>query len=132
MVKCRCSPALIAALCGCAAPSIRYSGAVTTGDDPRALETPTRRVALKDQVVVVTHIAWPEHEEKRGLHAVRWNWYEGETRIAERAKTIDSGKTPARFSRSLAASDLGIGHYRVEVLVDGTRVDEQTFDAVAY
>ena len=28
--------------------------------------------------------------------------------------------------------ELPIGHYRVEVLVDGVRVDEQTFDVVAY
>ena len=123
--------ALIGVLCGCASPSIRYSGVITATDDPQAHEVPTRRVALKDRVVVVTHVAWPETERSGGLHAVRWHWYEGETLIAERAKTLDFGKSPNRFSRSLPASDLGIGRYRVEVLVDGTRVDEQTFDVVA-
>ncbi len=123
---------LLAALGGCASPSLRYSGAVAAGEDPHAHEVPTRRIPLKDRVVIVTHVAWPEADRKGGSHAVRWNWYEGETLIAERAKTLDFADTPYRFVRSLAASDLGIGHYRVEVLVDGRRVDEQTFDVVAY
>ena len=124
--------ALLALLGACASASIRYSGVITANEDPHVREVPTRKVALKDHVVIVTHVVWPETDRKGGLHAVRWNWYEGETLIAERAKTLDFGKTPNRFSRSLPASDLGIGSYRVEVLVDGTRVDEQTFDVVAY
>ena len=78
----------------------------------------------------MTHVSWDE-EHGAGPHAIRWNWYEGETLIAERAKTLDFTKAPYRFTRSLPASDLGIGRYRVEVLVDGSRVDEQTFDVVA-
>lgn len=124
--------ALIGVLCGCASSSIHYSGVITANDDPRSRDVPTRKVALKDHVVIVTHFAWAEADRTGGLHAVRWNWYEGETLIAERAKTLDFGRTPSRFSRSLPASDLGIGHYRVEVMVDGTRVDEQSFDVVAY
>ena len=127
-----CLAALLAALGACASPSIRYSGVIVASEDPHARELPVKKVALRDKVVVVTHVAWADADEKGGLHAVRWNWYEGETLIAERAKTLDFGKTPTRFSRSVQAADLGVGHYRVEVLVDGRRVDEQTFDVVAY
>ena len=123
---------LLAGLGACASPSLRYSGVITANDDPRLHEVPTRKVALKDRVVIVTHVAWPETDRNGGLHTVKWHWYEGETLIAERAKTLDFDKTPFRFFRSLPASDLGVGHYRVEVLVDGRRVDEQTFDVVAY
>lgn len=124
--------ALSIVLAACAAPSLRYSGVITASENPNVREVPTKKVALKDRVVVVTHVAWPEVDRQGGLHAVRWNWYEGETLIAERQRTLDFGKTPFRFFRSLPASDLGIGHYRVEVLVDGARVDEQFFDVVAY
>jgi hypothetical protein len=122
----------IVVLAACASPSMRYTGVITVSENPDAREVPTQKVALKDRVVVVTHVAWPEASRQGGLHAVRWNWYEGDTLIAERQRTLDFGKTPFRFSRSLPASDLGIGHYRVEVLVDGVRVDEQRFDVVAY
>jgi hypothetical protein len=122
----------ILALAGCASPSMRYTGVITASENPNIREVPTKKVALKDRVVVVTHVAWPEVDKQGGLHAVRWNWYEGDTLIAERQRTLDFGKTPFRFFRSLPASDLGIGHYRVEVLVDGNRIDEQLFDVVAY
>lgn len=121
---------LMLALAGCAS-SLRYSSIVTGApDEARAKEVATGRVALKDRVIVVTHVSWDE-ARGAGPHAIRWNWYEGETLIAERAKTLDFTMTPYRFTRSLPASDLGIGRYRVEVLVDGSRVDEQTFDIVA-
>ena len=127
-----CLTTLLVALGACASPSIRYSGVITASEDPQGRDIPKTTVALKDKVVVVTHVAWADATETGGLHAVRWNWYEGETLIAERAKTLDFGTTPTRFSRSVQAADLGVGHYRVEVLVDGHRVDEQTFDIVAY
>ncbi len=122
--------ALVLTLCGCAS-SLRYSSIVTGApDEARAREVPSQRVALKDRVIVVTHVSWDEQRDA-GPHAIRWAWYEGETLIAERAKTLDFTTAPYRFSRSLPASDLGVGRYRVEVLVDGSRVDEQTFDVVA-
>lgn len=131
MFRSLCIAGLLVALGACASPSLRYSGLVTGApEDKHFSEVPTRKVALKDHVVIVTHVAW-EADRSGGLHTVRWNWYEGKTLIAERAKTLDFMKTPYRFSRSLPASDLGIGHYRVEVLVDGSRVDEQVFDVVA-
>ena len=122
------------ALClvaGCASSSLHYSGLVTAApDDTRARDVATRRVALRDRVTVVTHADPLDGDRGAGQHAVRWKWYEGQTLIAEQSKTLDFAKTPVRFSRSLAASDLGVGHYRVEVLVDGERVDEQVFDVV--
>ena len=122
---------VLAASAGCASPSLRYAGHVTANPDARTRDVVTHRVPLTDQVVIVTQVTWPESGEVGGSHAVRWNWYDGNTLIAERAKTLDFGRTPYRFSRSLPASDLGIGHYRVEVLVDGVKVDEQLFDVVA-
>lgn len=126
-----CMMGLLATLAACASPSLTYKGAISASEDPNAREVTNRRVPLKDRVVIVTHVAWPETDRVGGQHAVRWNWYEGDTLIAERAKTLDFPKSPYRFVRSLAASDLGIGHYRVEVLVDGKRVDMQVFDVVA-
>jgi hypothetical protein len=116
-------------LSACSGPSLYYSGSITTSDDPHARDLATKRVPLRDHVVVVTRVSWLE-DGSRGPHAVRWNWYEGDTLIAERAKTLDFARSPYRFSHSLPASDLGLGHYRVEVLVDGKKVDEQTFFVV--
>ena len=132
MSRMLCVAAVAIGLAACASPSLRYSGVITASESPGAQDLPTRSVALKDKVVVVTHVSWPEADRKGGQHAVRWNWYEGDTLIAERAKTLDFGQAPFRFFRSLPASDLGLGHYRVEVLVDGVRIDEQAFDVVAY
>jgi hypothetical protein len=132
MIRMLCMAVLLATLAACASSSLRYSSVITSSENPSAREVPTKRVALKDRVVVVTHVNWSETTQKGGQHAVRWNWYEGDTLIAERAKTLDFNKSPFRFFHSLAASDLGLGHYRVVVVVDGMRVDEQTFDVVAY
>lgn len=120
-----------ASLAGCAAQSLRYSGAITASENPDVREAPMKKVALKDRVVVVTHVDWDQPDAKGGQHAVRWNWYEGDTLIAERSRTLEFSKTPYRFFRSISAADLGLGHYRVEVLVDGVKVDEQLFDIVA-
>jgi hypothetical protein len=120
------------ALAACASSSLSYSGLVTASpEESHAGDEPTRRVVLRDRVTVVTHVASMDGDSRSGQHLVRWNWYEGQTLIAEQNKTLDFPHLPYRFSRSLAASDLGIGHYRVEVLVDGVRVDEQSFDVVA-
>lgn len=123
--------AAFATVAACASSSLHYSGLVTAApDDTRSRDVATRRVALRDRVTVVTHADPLDDGRAGGQHAVRWKWYEGQTLIAEQSKTLDFAKTPIRFSRSLAASDLGVGHYRVEVLVDGERVDEQVFDVV--
>jgi hypothetical protein len=114
----------------CSGPAMYYSGAIATSEDPKARDVVAKRVPLKDKVVVVTRVSWLE-DQSRGPHAVRWNWYEGDTLIAERAKTLDFARSPFRFTHSVPASDLGLGHYRVEVLVDGKKVDEQTFFVVA-
>jgi hypothetical protein len=121
---------LVATLAACASPSYRYSGAITASENPDVREMPTHQVALKDRVVVVTHVDWDEGR-KGGQHTVRWNWYEGNLLIVERSRTLDFAQTPFRFFRSISAADLGLGHYRVEVLVDGVKVDEQAFDVVA-
>jgi hypothetical protein len=122
--------ALALILSACAGPTLYYSGAIATTEDPKARDAVANRVPLKDHVVVVTRVSWLE-EGSRGPHAVRWNWYEGDTLIAERAKTLDFARSPFRFTHSLPASDLGLGHYRVEVLVDGKKIDEQSFYVVA-
>ncbi len=124
--------ALLMTLAACASSSLSYSGLVTASpEESHAHDMPTRRVALRDRVTVVTHVASMNGDSHGSQHPVRWNWYEGQTLIAEQNKTLDFPRMPYRFSRSLAASDLGVGRYRVEVLVDGVRVDEQTFDVVA-
>ena len=124
--------AMALALAGCASSPFSYSGLVTASpEEPHARDVPTRRVALRDRVTVVTHVASMDGGSHGSQHVVRWNWYEGATLIAEQNKTLDFARTPYRFSRSLAASDLGVGRYRVEVVVDGVRVDEQSFDVVA-
>ena len=130
MSRMLCVAVVAIGLAACASPSLRYTSVITASENPAARDVPTRKVALKDKVVVVTRVDWPEADQQGGSHAVRWVWYEGDTLIAERAKTLDFGKAPFRFVRSLPASDLGVGHYRVEVLVDGKRIDEQTFDVV--
>ena len=73
---------LLAVLGACASPSLRYSGVITANEEPHSHAVPTRKVALKDRVVVVTRVAWPEADRDGGLHAVEWHWYEGETLIA--------------------------------------------------
>lgn len=119
-------------LFACASSSLSYSGVITASpEESHVRDAPTRRVALRDRVTVVTHVASMNGDARSGQHVVRWNWYEGQTLIAEQNKTLDFPRMPYRFSRSLAASDLGIGRYRVEVIVDGARVDEQSFDVVA-
>jgi hypothetical protein len=131
MLKSLIAAGLLSLLAACAGSSMYYSGSITTTEDPRARDAATKQVPLKDRVVVVTQVNWGDGAVKGGSHAVRWNWYEGETLIAERSRTIAFDRSPFRFSHSLQAADLGLGRYRVEVLVDGVKVDEQTFFVVA-
>jgi hypothetical protein len=115
----------------CATPRIELvSGLVATGGDPKFEEVPVSSVPLKDTVNVLTHLRWSPATDEGGRHEVQWLWYSGDQLVHTRKRTLHFRKTPYRLHSSLPATGLGLGHYRVTVLIDGAIVDTQQFDVV--
>ena len=116
---------------GCATPRIELvSGLVTTGGDLKFEEVPVSDVRLKDTAYILTHLRWSPATDDGGLHDVQWLWYSGDQLVHAGKKQLHFRKTPYRLYSFLPATGLGLGHYRVNVLVDGVIVDTQQFNVV--
>jgi hypothetical protein len=118
-------------LAGCVTPRIELvGGMVTTGGDLKFEEVPVSDVPLKDTVYVLTHLRWSPATQHAGRHEVQWLWYSGDRLVHAGNRQLNFRKTPFRLRSFLPAGGLGLGHYRVNVLIDGTIIDSQEFNIV--
>lgn len=119
-------------LSGCATPRIELVGGMVTtgGDDLKFQEVPVSDVHLKDTAIVLTHLSWSPATEEAGEHEVQWLWYSGDRLVHAGKKQLHFRKTPYRLHSFIPAAGLGLGHYRVTVLIDGKLVDTQEFNII--
>ena len=106
------------------------SGVVTTGGDLKFEEIPVSDVPLRSTVYVLTHVRWSPATDEGGRHEVQWLWYSGDQLVHAGKKTLHFRKTPYRLHSFLPAEGLGLGHYTVKVVIDGTVIDTQQFNVV--
>jgi hypothetical protein len=118
-------------MAGCATPRIGLvSGMVTTGGEFKFEEVPVSDVHLKETAIVLTHLSWSPATEEAGRHKVQWLWYSGVQLVHMGKKDVNFRKTPYRLHSFVPAAGLGLGHYRVDVLIDGKLIDTQEFNIV--
>jgi hypothetical protein len=125
-------------LAGCATSpsgtSLHYfNGLITTGYGGSIFEeNPKTTIQRKDNIYFVNHVRWEPATAVGGSHVVNWKWYSSNgTLVATRELKLNFDKTPYRFYWHLPAGDLDLGHYRVDVAVDGAVIDTREFDIVS-
>jgi hypothetical protein len=122
---------VLASLQGCATPRLELvSGMVTTGGELKFEEIPLDDVPLRNRVYVLTHVRWSPATDEGGRHEVQWLWYSGDHLVHAGKKTLHFRRTPYRLYSSLPAAGLGLGHYRVTVVIDGKLIDTQEFNII--
>jgi hypothetical protein len=125
------------ALAGCAISVDRmhfYNGMVTVGGEgARFEEIAMTTIRQKDRFYVVEHVSWEPLTEDAGNHSLEWRMYSGGNLVVQRKRDHDlhMRKTPYRFWWTMPAADFAVGHYRVDVLIDGRVVDTHEFDITA-
>jgi len=128
--------ALVVALGGMAAakesPQIRkLSSLVTTGgEDLHFKRVPESRIKMESRVFYVTTIAWEPVTAKAGKHKVMWRWYSNGTLISEIKQTHTFYQTPFEFYTHIPGTALGVGHHKVELLIDQKSFDVQEFEVI--
>ena len=94
-------------------------------------EIPMSTIQLKDPVFMVTYITWEPVDESAGSHDATWAWYrDGKVVYRCASGTLPFKKTPFRLWCKTQAAGLGVGHFRVELSVDGVTVSTKEFDIV--
>ena len=85
----------------------------------------------QDFVVNLIDFKWEAVTENGGSHLVEWRWYQNDKLLSRSAKTLVFTSTPYTTWTRRAASTLGVGHFRVETLVDGVIAASNDFDIAA-
>jgi hypothetical protein len=93
-------------------------------------ETPMTQIRQRDSLIIVTHVRWEPLTSEGGRHAVSWTWYADGKVVAVRNRDETFKKSPFRFIWRIPASDFDLGHYRVDVAIDGKVVDTHEYDIV--
>jgi hypothetical protein len=128
---------LVYSLAGCAISVDRmhfYNGMVTVGGEgARFEEIPMTSVRQKDRFYVLEHVSWEPVTADAGNHSLEWHMYSGGNLVVQRKRDRDlhMKKTPYRIYWTMPAADFAVGHYRVDVLIDGKVVDSHEFDITA-
>jgi len=105
-------------------------GLVTTGGEAKFEEIAVTEVPLKSRAIVIVHLRWSPATVSAGRHAVSWLWYSGDQLVHASKKTFEFKTSPYRLWSYLSASGLGLGHYRVLLVIDNQTIDTQQFDVV--
>jgi hypothetical protein len=124
---------IIVALCGCVTPQPHlefFNGSVTTGGDTSDFqEIPMTSIPQKRNMYVVSHARWDPAIRSAGKRTVIWRWYSSDGKlVAERKDRIWFDRTPRQFWCGMPASNFAVGHYRVDVSIEGNIVDTHEFD----
>ncbi len=131
---------VLAALCaGCAYPpgaTIKASGMVLTSGASLAQgrRVPVHQFGHDDYVWMFTDFTWPDASRDGGWHKLIFNWYRNGQLVSRTDYTREHNHpflfahTPTTLETHRAAAALGIGHFKVETIVDDTIMATSEFD----
>src|SRR5437868_2780875 len=88
----------------------------------KGLRTPLTEFSSKDVVIYFVDLRWDDATKSFGGHDVTWNWYSGSKLISTAHRGTGFNHSPIELPSSRAASSLGKGHFKAELLVDKTPV----------
>ena len=117
---------------GCAPPLHYSEPRLTSGANlSQGKRRPAQTFDLNDQVVMLVDVTWPDPTAEGGLHDCQWRWYrEAQLVSLTPVRPIRFVRTPTTLRTARPAAALGVGHYTVETVVDGTVVATSGFDIV--
>lgn len=87
-----------------------------------------RSFGQHDFIVSLADFQWARLAENGGNHLVEWRWYLGDKLVSHSKKDFNIGATPYTVRSMRAASALGVGHFKVETLVDGVVASSDKFE----
>jgi hypothetical protein len=124
---------LAAALTGCAATPQVATAILTSGAAlSQGKRTEVHQFNTDDFVIELVSFTWPGTTQDGGFHEVSGQWYRDGTLISQGGpyrRLFASSPWTIRAER--AAALLGVGHFKVQLLVDGDVAAESEFDITA-
>ena len=80
---------------------------------------------------MLVDVTWPDPTVDGGLHDCQWRWYRAGQLVSQTpVRPIRFVRTPVTLQTARPAAALGIGHYTVETIVNGTMLATSGFDIV--
>jgi hypothetical protein len=109
-----------------------YNGMVTTAstDCKTPASRPMKEIPQHTNVYTVTFIRWDVSVPDAGKHDVAWEFYLNDKLYAVRKSQVQFSANPGRIHWCQATDNFEVGHYRVDVKIDGRAVDKLEFDVV--
>lgn len=88
----------------------------------------TRDFHMNDRIVQLVDFTWTDPTQDAGTHECEWKWYRDGKLVSDTPeKRIYFARTPFTLRTMRPAAPLGIGHYSVDTIVDGTVVATSAF-----
>ena len=89
---------------------------------------PAQTFSSQDFVVFLVDFQWDPVGQSGGSHDVEWRWYQNDKLLSNLRRPVMFTSTPYTLRTQRAAATLGIGHFRVETVVDGNIAASSEFD----
>jgi hypothetical protein len=90
---------------------------------------PMTTFSMRDVIRFYVNVTWDNITVEGGQHDVIWNWYKDGKLVGhlENTRGYFHGAPNTRFATQ-PASGLGIGHFKVECLIDDNQIAAAEFD----
>jgi hypothetical protein len=89
---------------------------------------PVATFTSQDFIRLYVTVGWDDPSKGAGVHDIVYNWYKGDKLVSTFNRQAELVRTPADLHSTRAASDLGTGHFKAEILVDKMVMGSQAFD----
>jgi hypothetical protein len=89
---------------------------------------PVSAYTPQDVVRLYVSVRWDDPTKDAGVHDINYNWYLGDKLVSTYYRRALFVRSPAELHTTRAASDLGSGHFKVEILIDKNVVGSKEFD----
>ncbi len=118
---------------GCASTPLRTVNSFVTNREALAYgkRTPMTTFTQEDTIRVFVDLQWDDPTKEAGYHNVKWNWYSGDQLISTGGRGFEFKHTPYELWGEKPASALGLGHFKVDVLIDNHLMATQEFTIAA-
>jgi hypothetical protein len=106
---------------GCSSVPVHKTGSVLTNASSllQGKQTPMDKFTTQDGIRYYTSFSWDDVTQPGGAHKVTWNWYKDNVLVSTVTKNVFFTQAPFLLYTSRTASSLGVGKFRIDVLIDG-------------
>jgi hypothetical protein len=102
---------------------------LTSGENVmKGKRIPMATFTSQDVIRLYVGVRWDDPTKGAGIHDINYNWYAGDKLVSTFYRRADFVRTPAELHSTRAASDLGTGHFKAEILIDKKSVGSKEFD----